>query len=219
MRLSHCAGGAPLREDELDLGMVQNVRRYIVMAAIAAAGIAILLVRPAFPDELIYHFWTEYPGYAAITAAVGIRLWCTLHIGGAKNRTLVTSGPYSVTRNPLYFASILGAVGIGLQTGMLTFAVIGGLVTWAIFAWVVRREERFLSATFGPDYAAYCARTPRFLPQLSLFDNGGDVHSFSSARLWHTFRDSSLFFLIIPLTELLEAAHDFGWLPAMLTAY
>ena len=90
-----------------DLGTVQNVRRYVVMAGIAVVLAGVVLIKPVYGDESYYHFWTEMPGYLAIVVAIGLRLWCTLYIGGSKSRTLVTDGPYSVSRNPLYFASIL----------------------------------------------------------------------------------------------------------------
>jgi protein-S-isoprenylcysteine O-methyltransferase Ste14 len=36
------------------------------------------------------------------------RLWCSLYISGYKNSQLITSGPYSLCRNPLYFFSFVG---------------------------------------------------------------------------------------------------------------
>ena len=48
-------------------------------------------------------------------ATVG-RLWCSLYISGYKTKQLVKTGPYSLSRNPLYFFSLLGAIGVGMVT-------------------------------------------------------------------------------------------------------
>lgn len=44
-------------------------------------------------------------------ATVG-RLWCSLYISGHENSELITTGPYSLSRNPLYFFSLPGFAGI-----------------------------------------------------------------------------------------------------------
>ncbi|MGC8720258.1 MAG: methyltransferase family protein, partial [Thermodesulforhabdaceae bacterium] len=44
------------------------------------------------------------------------RLWCSLYIAGYKKSRLITQGPYSMCRHPLYFFSFLGWVGVGLTT-------------------------------------------------------------------------------------------------------
>lgn len=204
---------------ELRLGRVQDLRRLALMGAIGIAFAALFVVEPYRMGATVYHFWTETPGYLLILLAIGVRLWCTLYIGSRKSRRLVTTGPYSLCRNPLYVASILGAVGVGLQTGMVTFALIGGGLTALVFAWVVGREEAHLAGLFGADYAAYCARTPRFLPRPSLYRDDGPVQEFEIAALGRTLRDASVFLLAVPLTEALEALHMMGWLPNLLTLY
>lgn len=205
--------------DGLRLGRVQDLRRFALMGAIAVAFAALFVVEPYDMGETFYHFWTETPGYLLILAAIGIRLWCTLYIGSRKSRRLVTAGPYSMTRNPLYVGSVIGAVGVGLQTGMVTFALIGGGLTALVFAWVVGREEAHLAGLFGDEYAAYCARTPRFLPRPALYRDDGPAQEFEIAALGRTLRDAGVFLLAVPLTEALEALHMMGWLPNLLTLY
>src|SRR4029453_14157849 len=59
------------------------------------------------------HEMIEWFGIFAILLCIFGRTWTSLYIGGRKNRALLTKGPYSVVRNPLYCFSILGAAGCG----------------------------------------------------------------------------------------------------------
>lgn len=205
--------------DERTLGRVQTRRRQIVILAILMVIAALLVVAPRETGHRDYHIWMEFGGFLAMLAAVGLRLWCTLYIGDRKNAELAVDGPYSVSRNPLYLGSILGAVGVGMQTGMLTFAVLAGLICWGIFAVVVRREEAFLRGRFGPAYDRYCARVPRFWPRFDLYDDGAGVGTFTTRSLKKTLRDGAVFFLAVPLTEVIENLHEAGWLPALLSLF
>jgi protein-S-isoprenylcysteine O-methyltransferase Ste14 len=45
-----------------------------------------------------------------------------------KIEELVTVGPYSVMRNPLYFFFILGGIGVGAQSGSVVVALICGVL-------------------------------------------------------------------------------------------
>ncbi|HQR19673.1 MAG TPA: isoprenylcysteine carboxylmethyltransferase family protein [Burkholderiaceae bacterium] len=106
-----------------------------------------------------------------VLAAIGMvgRIWCLTYSSGYKSSELVTQGPYSVSRNPLYFFSFVGLVGIGLatETITLTLALIAFFVL--IYPAVITGEEEFLRGKFGEPYAEYCRRTPRFFPNRSLF--------------------------------------------------
>jgi protein-S-isoprenylcysteine O-methyltransferase Ste14 len=104
--------------DERGLGLVQNRRRQVVIAAIFVFAATFLVIAPREPGGTTLHNLAEFGGFMAILGAIMARLWCTLYIGNRKSVQLVMDGPYSLCRNPLYTASILGAVGVGLQTGM-----------------------------------------------------------------------------------------------------
>ncbi len=77
-------------------------------------------------------------------------------------RRLITGGPYSIVRHPLYMTESLAALGIVLLHWTATAAILACLQ----FCLQLRRmhnEEKVLGAAF-PEYAAYAERTPRLLP-------------------------------------------------------
>ena len=108
-------------------------------------------------------------GLALVGLATVGRLWCSLYISGYKQAQLVTAGPYSISRNPLYFFSLLGFAGIGLATETLTFAAVMVAATLAAYPAVIRDEEQTLHEKFGAAFVEYCERTPRLFPDFGKF--------------------------------------------------
>jgi protein-S-isoprenylcysteine O-methyltransferase Ste14 len=76
-------------------------------------------------------------------------------------RRLVTGGPYSIVRHPLYLTEEIAVIGTILQH-LSVWSVLLGLVHWCIQLRRMTNEERVLSATF-PDYAEYAKRVPRLI--------------------------------------------------------
>jgi len=78
----------------------------------------------------------------------------------------VLAGPYLRVRNPLFAGLLLALSGAALVSrshGVALAAVAAGL---AAHLWVVRVEEPRLRARFGPAYAEYLKRVPRWVPRL-----------------------------------------------------
>lgn len=139
-------------------------------------------------------------------ATVG-RLWCSLYISGYKDTELITTGPYSVSRNPLYFFSFLGFAGIGFATETVTLGVTLPLIVGLGYPAVVRREEEDLRAKFGAVFEAYCARTPRFFPDFGKFNE--PVSYVVNPRLFRrTMLDVIWFVWFVGVIELVEALHE-----------
>lgn len=157
----------------------------------------------------------EWVGTALIVVCILGRTWCSLYIGGRKKRELVTVGPYSLARNPLYVFTLLGAFGIGSQSGSLLVGSLFAAVTLFVFARVVRDEEAFLRREFPVEFAAYAARVPRFWPR---FREWRDVDELvvKPRLIWRTFGDASLFLLSIPIADLLETLQRQGSVPVLL---
>jgi protein-S-isoprenylcysteine O-methyltransferase Ste14 len=105
-------------------------------------------------------------GLLLVVAAVLGRLWSGIYIEGRKNKELIREGPYSVTRNPLYLFSFLGAFGLGLSScNVLVLALlVAGFAVY--YPRLIRREERKLEGKFGQAYTEYCRHVPRFWPSL-----------------------------------------------------
>jgi protein-S-isoprenylcysteine O-methyltransferase Ste14 len=82
----------------------------------------------------------------------------------AHARRLITKGPYSLVRHPLYLAEFIAYLGVFIQYASWNSAAL--LIVQSGFQ--IRRmlnEEALLKATF-PEYAAYTARTARVIPSV-----------------------------------------------------
>ena len=77
--------------------------------------------------------------------------------------TLVTSGPFRLSRNPIYLAMGLLLVGVAFAVNSVALLVM--IAPWAVAMryGVIAREERYLEGKFGEDYRAYCRRVRRWL--------------------------------------------------------
>ena len=79
--------------------------------------------------------------------------------------TLVADGPYRYTRNPLYFANVPMAAGIGLLASTWGFFFLV-LANWFFVYRLIFREEASLRQTQGASYERYLQTVPRFWPSL-----------------------------------------------------
>ena len=196
------------------LGTYQRLRRLVLAILILAMVVALLFGQSAFPPETPVHEAIEMAGVLLIFLGIVGRLWSTLYIGGRKSAEVVTGGPYSITRNPLYLFSSLAAVGVGAQMGSIVAAAGFGVLCALAFHIVILREEKFLSGAMGAPYLAYLASVPRFFPKLSLYKEG-DTGSFRPRLLLNTLLDGLVFLLAMPLFEAIDTAQLSGALPVL----
>ncbi len=135
-----------------------------------------LVLRAIFPtlDRLVFAQPSPAPWVAILFAAIGIALVVFTHIsmggswrigvpeGDNNIDELVTTGPHSLSRNPIYLGVLILLVGVIIAApGPLTlFAVI---VTFIGLQSVIVQEEAYLSSRFGAKYADYCNRVRRWI--------------------------------------------------------
>lgn len=179
-------------------------RRKLVIALFAVILLfALPLTHSLVSGPLALHEWVEVTGLGMIGVAILGRGWCTLYIGGRKAQTLTDVGPYSISRNPLYLFSFIGAAGIGAQTGSMLIAVLFAAGAVAIFLPVILREERALEELFGAPFIRYKERVPRFGPAFSCWKDA-DTIEVRPKLVWRTLRDGLVFLMFIPLFEAID---------------
>ncbi len=153
---------------------------------------------------------TLYSG-ALILTFVGClgRVWSLAHIAGRKNDQLVTEGPYSLCRNPLYLFSLIAALGIGMATCTLTIPLAIVIGYAALYPTVIRQEESRLAAIYGEQFETYCQATPKFFPSFRNFRPAAqllvDMRAFSRGL-----RDTGWFLFATLVVHLNFVLHETG---------
>lgn len=191
----------------------QRARIRVLQFGTLLALIPLLTIHPMFSAD--GSRFVEYLGVLLVLACVAGRMWSVLYIGTKKNLELITAGPYSTTRNPLYFFSVMGAAGIGLFMGSFILAAVFGLGAYLVLASTAKKEAVHLEKLFGAAYRDYARSTPIFWPKVSLYREAGEP-TFSPVALKRTFLDGLLFFAALPAVELFEMLRDSDHFPVLL---
>ena len=77
---------------------------------------------------------------------------------------LVTTGVYSIVRNPIYSAFLLVCIGAILIADNLVLFIIP-IIGWIYMTLMLKNtEEKWLLNLYGQEYADYCKRVNRCLP-------------------------------------------------------
>ena len=140
----------------------------VLCAATLGLGVLLHLV---FPVRLLPALPSRIAGAALLCLAAGFALWAerVLHAAGTNVRpdrpttAIVATGPYRISRNPLYVSLCLLQIGIALLIdGLVPLLFVVPLALTLHFG-VIRREERYLETKFGTDYLVFKSRVRRWL--------------------------------------------------------
>jgi protein-S-isoprenylcysteine O-methyltransferase Ste14 len=197
----------------VDIGRVQTIRKGCLLLTVAT--VALLFVFSASMWSAPARAAIQWAGVGLIFLCISGRTWCALYIGGRKTSELVTAGPYSVSRNPLYGFSIIGALGVGAQLGSLSVALLAGTSAWAIHLMVVLQEERVLLSQHRHTFQRYRADVPRFLPRFELWHDVACLKVRPHFVL-RTFLDACFFLAAVPLALLFGLFQEIGLVPVLL---
>ena len=175
----------------------------------------LLFTGHSFSQESVPDLLFEVVGLFLLSICSLGRLWALMYISGNKRQELVTEGPYSIVRHPLYVFSLIGVLGIGFGSENLLILTVIVIFYLFYYPFTILAEERKLTDRFGQAYLDYMARTPRFLPKLSLYKEPAkyQVRTNNFAR---NFLDSMWFIWIFILMHAIETLQDSGFLPVYL---
>lgn len=144
----------------------------------------------------------ELTGYCFIVIATLGRIWSTVYIGGRKDDELCKEGPYSITRNPLYIFTFIGAIGIIFSAHKLMLTII--IIPFFIYYYfVIKSEEKRMMVFFGKEYKAYYKRVNRVIPTFHLYSSPKTIEVFPKI-LFRSMVHSSSFMWIFIIIEFIE---------------
>ena len=135
-----------------------------------------------------------FAGALCVFLAAALRTWGAaylrtdiVHDTAQHSHTLVADGPFRFVRNPLYFANLPMAIGIGLLASRFGFFFI--VLTNTIFVYrLIFREEAAMRESQGESYLAYCRAVPRFWPALRpRLPSGGHNPAWAQAFVGESF--------------------------------
>ncbi len=132
--------------------------------------------------------YTVIVGALFIAAGEFLRIWAVGYAGASTRaralgaaRDLVTTGPYSYVRNPLYLGNFLLSLGVCLLSNVYWLVAVLVIGYFCQYLPIVALEEAYLLESCGSVYQTYREQVPRFLPQFRPYPNPSD-HDFSFAR-------------------------------------
>ena len=133
-------------------------------------------------------------GILFITIGELLRIWAVGYAGGTTRATalgaardLVTTGPYSYVRNPLYLGNLLLSIGVTLFTNiywLIPVLIIGYFIQYMP---IIAVEETYLLESCGQVYVEYQAEVSRFLPNFRPY-TCPSTHDFSWERAFKSER-------------------------------
>ena len=144
-------------------------------AGLAGPALAVASATPVDPPAgvQVLGLVLALAGFAATLAAqTGIGASWRIGVDPAERTELVTSGVFAHVRNPIFTAMVAAQLGVVLMVPTwVSVAALVALVA-AVQLQVRVAEEPYLLATHGAAYAAYAARTGRFVPGVGRWPAG-----------------------------------------------
>ncbi len=202
----------------MSIGVRFAQHRVRTTQGLSIIALGLLAVSHRAAEDLIWAPVMFFMGVLLVAVGALGRIWCGLYIAGYKNGALVTVGPYSMCRNPLYFFNLVALAGLGLATLTLTLTLLFVGMFATLYPAVIAQEEQELRRRHGEAFDRYRRVVPGFLPRLRLLVEP-DIYPVKVRVLRRHFADLLSLLTMLGLLEALEQIHHSGFLPVWLVLY
>lgn len=194
--------------------------RILLTRGIALLFVGLLLIAAEGwqSSQPMFEHMLRMIGWSLVAVGVIGRCWCGSFISGYKNDRLITEGPYSLCRNPLYFFSFVAGLGLMFITETLAMPAAFCVVYLLYYAQVIRSEEAYLRSLHGEHFDDYVSRIPRFWPS-SLHFHEPESHLVKTANYRRHLSEAIWFIILGAGIEYIEALHNAHVLPTYFHLY
>jgi uncharacterized membrane protein len=133
------------KNDKRINALITRLARMRVPLGFVCAGGVLWLARPTLRSLAV--------GGVIALAGEAFRFWAAGHL--EKGREVTQSGPYRITRHPLYVGSAIIALGAAVATARVSAMVLIAAYMATTILSAIRHEEAGMRASFGDQYDAY----------------------------------------------------------------
>lgn len=135
-------------------------------------------------------------GFFLMIAGAAFRAWTSGYIN--KNNELATNGPYSLTRNPLYFGNTIIAAGLAAAGNNWISAAIATVYCLFFFPMLMVIEHRLLKKNFADRYDDWARQVNVFFPKLRRVKNPA-----YNISLYMKNREYRVFYMVLLVTAIM----------------
>ena len=140
---------------------------------------ALAILAGALSPLVLPRLWPGHPlsdllaavGFIMIAVAIFLDIKAMLTLNNHKTTVLpmkgadhlVTSGPYGLSRNPIYLGNTILTIGAGFAFGIFWFIPLAILAAFLTQKLAIEREEKHLAAKFGKHWRDYTHKVRRWI--------------------------------------------------------
>jgi len=142
-------------------------------------------------------------GFFIMLLGVFFRGWSSGYIN--KDNELATKGPYSLTRNPLYFGNFILGIGIAFAAHNIYAYVICFVFYFLFFPFLISIENKRLKKKFGEKYETWSKNLNTFFPKIKIIkDSQFNISFYMKNREYKVFYFSLLIIALLVIKYLIQ---------------
>jgi len=154
--------------------------------------------------------WSISIGFFFMMVGMFFRAWSSGYIN--KDKELATEGPYSLTRNPLYFGNLLLGSGIAIACGNWLTVIIFAVYYFSFFTFLIAIERKRMKKRFGSQYEAWARQANLFFPKIKKIKKFGFNIAFYMRNREYRVLFYSLFVIAVLIIKFLKGIGFIGGL-------